>query len=214
MIWYPCTVATLSRRLRDVIEDYFDQTTDLGSSHPLIESRLHDFGYRGCTTPDQAVIGGSAHLLNFTGTDTMSAAYYTQARALLVLISEADASCDEQFHLNEGEPIGNSIPATEHSVMMAWDSEKSAVLNMIERFGNGTFACVLDSYDYTHALEHLLPSIAKEKLKRGGFMVLRPDSGDPTDAILKVTPAAVTPRDVTSHAGTQSGGFGVWIARQ
>lgn len=78
MVWYPTTVATLSRRVRDVIEDYFEATADQGLHHPLIDSRLHDFGFRGCTTVDQSVIGGCAHLLNFTGTDTMSAAYYAQ----------------------------------------------------------------------------------------------------------------------------------------
>lgn len=80
MIWYPCTVATLSRRVRNVIEDFFIKTTDLGLNHFLLDSRLHDFGFRGCTTPDQAIIGGCAHLLNFEGTDTMPAAYYAQVR--------------------------------------------------------------------------------------------------------------------------------------
>lgn len=42
-------------------------------------SRLHDFGCRGCTCAEQTVLGGVAHLLNFDGTDTMSAAYYAQA---------------------------------------------------------------------------------------------------------------------------------------
>lgn len=41
-----------------------------------------------------------------------------------------------------------SIPATEHSVMTAWPSEEDAILNMIKHFGDGVFACVLDSYDY------------------------------------------------------------------
>lgn len=33
---------------------------------------------RGCTCVEQSVLGGLAHLLNFKGTDTMSAAYYGQ----------------------------------------------------------------------------------------------------------------------------------------
>jgi len=172
MVWYPTTVATLSRRTRDVIEDFFKATTELSLQHPLIESRLHDFGFRGCTTVDQAVIGGCAHLLNFTGTDTMAAAYYAQ------------------FELNDGEPVGSSIPATEHSVMTAWDSEKSAVLRMIHLYGEGLFACVMDSYDYVRALENLLPAIAKKKVEKGGFMVLRPDSGDPAEAVVQALRAA------------------------
>ena len=53
-----------------------------------------------------------------------------------------------QFALNGGRPVGASIPATEHSVMTAWLSERQAIENMIDRFGTGFFACVMDSYDY------------------------------------------------------------------
>ena len=50
----------------------------LGAGSPLLPSRLHDFGMRGCCTMEQSVLGGVAHLLNFDGSDTMSAAYYAQ----------------------------------------------------------------------------------------------------------------------------------------
>ncbi len=33
---------------------------------------------RGCTSVEQSVLGGCAHLLSFVGSDTMSAAYYAQ----------------------------------------------------------------------------------------------------------------------------------------
>ncbi len=57
-----------------------------------------------------------------------------------------------QYHLNEGRPIGTSIPATEHSVMTAWPDEEGAMKNQIEHFGHSLFACVMDSYDYDNAL--------------------------------------------------------------
>lgn len=56
--------------------------------------------------------------------------------------------------------------------------------NLIAKFGDGVFACVMDSYDYAQALSRLLPVIAAEKTTRGGFLVLRPDSGDPVDTVL------------------------------
>ena len=59
------------------------------------------------------------------------------------------------------------------------------MLQEIKKFGTGVFACVLDSFDYVNALEKILPSIAKQKVEAGGFMVLRPDSGDPVDSVLK-----------------------------
>lgn len=44
-----------------------------------------------------------------------------------------------------------------HSVMTCWPTESGAVLNMIEHFGSGIFATVMDSYDYTAALNQVLP---------------------------------------------------------
>lgn len=101
-VWYPVCVATLSRRCKDSIAAAFEASVDAGAASPLLSSRLHDFGFRGCTCVEQSVIGGVAHLLSFDGTDTLSAAYYAQ------------------FALNEGRPVGMSIPATEHSVMTSW----------------------------------------------------------------------------------------------
>jgi hypothetical protein len=41
--------------------------------------------------------------------------------------------------------------------MTCWPTEAGAVLNMIEHFGTGAFATVMDSYDYTAALNQILP---------------------------------------------------------
>ncbi len=101
-----------------------------------------------------------------------------------------------QFHLNGGRPVGSSIPATEHSVMTAWDTEEEAILNGIEHFGAGLFACVMDSYDYDKALNEVLPKIADAKIKRGGTIVLRPDSGDPVE---QVHPSAICVHNNTSR---------------
>jgi len=104
MVWYPSTVATLSRRAKDIIQAAFERSVDGGAASPLLGSRLHDFGFRGCTCVEQSVIGGVAHLLNFDGSDTMSAAYYAQ------------------FTLNGGRPVAQSIPASEHRRARGWSS--------------------------------------------------------------------------------------------
>ena len=100
-LWYGTNVATLSRRARDTIERAFVKSVD-DSAAFLLESRLHDFGFRGATGVEASVVGGCGHLLNFRGSDTMSAAYYAQ------------------FELNNGKPVAQSVPATEHSVMTSW----------------------------------------------------------------------------------------------
>ncbi|KND00414.1 uncharacterized protein SPPG_04737 [Spizellomyces punctatus DAOM BR117] len=165
MVWYPSTVATLSRRSRDVIEAAYERSVD-EDGYWTLNSRLHDFGFRACTSVEQSIIGGCAHLLNFEGTDTLSAAFYAQ------------------FRLNDGKPVATSIPATEHSVMTAYPTEKEAIIQLLDKFGTGVCACVMDSYDYVNALDNVLPIIAKHKLEKGGFLVLRPDSGDPVEVVL------------------------------
>lgn len=73
--------------------------------------------------------------------------------------------------------------------MTAWPTERAAIVNMIDHFGSGLFAIVMDSYDFTRALEEVLPSIRSEKVAKGGYMVLRPDSGDPVATVLQVRDA-------------------------
>jgi len=171
MVWYPSCVATLSRYCKDLFAAAFAHSVD-DDLYFLLDSRLHDFGFRGCTCVEQSVLGGAAHLLNFGGSDTMSACYHVQ------------------YHLNAGRPVGTSIPATEHSVMTAWPNEEAALLNEIELYGTSLFACVMDSYDYDNALDVVLPNVAEKVKEKGGTIVLRPDSGEPLEQVLKGLKAA------------------------
>lgn len=174
-VWYPTTVATLSRRVKDLIVAAFDLSVDT-DHYNLIEAKLHDFGMRGCTSVEQTIIGCCAHLLNFFGTDTLPGAYYAQ------------------FNLNNGKPVAQSIPASEHSVMTCGGAagEKTAIDNLISKFGTGggVFSVVMDSYDYTAALYDLLPQVQLHHINSGGHIVLRPDSGDPIEAVLMGLDAA------------------------
>jgi len=118
-VWYPSTVATLSRRTKDLIADAFDETVDPETSF-LLDSRLHDFGFRGCTCVEQSILGGTAHLLNFTGSDTMSAAFYAQ-----YYLNNGDESHTLEIHIhitlavtlqfNEHSPMGSA-----NFVVEAW----------------------------------------------------------------------------------------------
>ena len=40
------------------------------------------------------------------------------------------------------------------------------------------------------ALSDVVPAIAQQKIEKGGFMILRPDSGDPVEAVLDALHAA------------------------
>eukprot|EP00179_Madagascaria_erythrocladioides_P026307 CAMPEP_0198337530 /NCGR_PEP_ID=MMETSP1450-20131203/28694_1 /TAXON_ID=753684 ORGANISM="Madagascaria erythrocladiodes, Strain CCMP3234" /NCGR_SAMPLE_ID=MMETSP1450 /ASSEMBLY_ACC=CAM_ASM_001115 /LENGTH=510 /DNA_ID=CAMNT_0044042349 /DNA_START=74 /DNA_END=1602 /DNA_ORIENTATION=- len=185
-MWYPSNVATLSRRSRDLFEAAFDKSVD-DAQRFLVDSRLHDFGFRGAAGLESSVLGGCAHLLSFRGSDTMSACYYAQ------------------FELNGGKPVAQSVPATEHSVMTAWPTEEAAIRNMIKHFGKGIFACVLDSYDYQNCLDNVLPKIKEAQQAAGGMITMRPDSGDPKDAVL----AGLRAAEKTFGATTNAKGFKV-----
>jgi len=68
-VWYPITVATLSRAIKQVIGKALVRSGDPS----LLPFKLHDFGFRGVSSKESAAIGGAAHLLNFLGTDTLAA---------------------------------------------------------------------------------------------------------------------------------------------
>ena len=170
MVWYPSTVATLSRYTKELIRKAFEVSVD-ASNYGLLEYKLHDFGFRACTCVEQGVIGGKAHLLNFRGTDTMVAGY------------------SAQFKDNGGRPVGTSVPASEHSVMTSWRSESLAIANLLEVYaGEPIVSCVMDSYDYDEALATLLPPPAAQQQQQ--TFVIRPDSGNAVDQVLKALKAA------------------------
>ena len=49
---------------------------------------------------------------------------------------------------------------------------------------------VSEAGPFLQALSVVLPAVAQEKVDGGGFMVLRPDSGDPVEAVLMALEAA------------------------
>ncbi|KAJ1918875.1 hypothetical protein H4219_002325 [Mycoemilia scoparia] len=165
MCWYPSTVATLSRKVRTILEKGFEQSVD-EENYGMISGMLNDFGFRGCACVEQSILGGMAHLLNFDGTDNLPAAFCAQ------------------YEFNSGKPVGTTVPATEHSVMTAHKTELGALQRAIAEYGDGVMSCVMDSYDYARALSELLPVVKEQKLAKGGVLVIRPDSGDPVEAVL------------------------------
>ncbi|XP_076469668.1 nicotinamide phosphoribosyltransferase-like [Babylonia areolata] len=168
-VWYPMTVATNSRAQKEIIARYLDETADNLDALPF---KLHDFGFRGSTSVEAAGIGGVAHLVNFKGTDTIAA------------ISTARA-----FY---GCPMaGHSIPAAEHSTITTWgkDGESEAFKNMLTKFPTGFVAVVSDSYDLWNACENVWGKELKDLIvsrKEKGTLVVRPDSGDPPEVVVKV----------------------------
>lgn len=168
-IWYPSTVATNSREIKKIIKGYLEETADDLSGLPF---KLHDFGARGVSSEESAALGGMAHLVNFKGTDTLSALvgasrYYGERMA------------------------GFSIPAAEHSTITSWGkpNEEKAYANMVEQFGGKgkLLAVVSDSYNiYDAVRKWLLNPLLKQVKDSGSCVVIRPDSGNPLEVVLKI----------------------------
>lgn len=165
-VWYSSTVATQSRSMKQILLKYLQETGDPAG----LAFKLHDFGFRGVTCPEQAAIGGASHLINFQGTDTTVG---------LVLA--------RKFY--KAKMPGFSIPAAEHSTITSWgeDHEVDAMRNMLEQYPDGFMACVSDSFDIYRACAEYWGTQLKDKvLARDGVLVVRPDSGDPPTVVNKV----------------------------
>ncbi|MGP9558202.1 nicotinate phosphoribosyltransferase [Psychrobacter sp. AOP7-A1-24] len=167
-IWYPSTVASVSHYCKDIIRQALEKSADNTESLPF---RLHDFGSRGASSQETVALGSLAHLVNFAGTDSMTA---------LIAASR-------WYEMSDDMPAF-SIPAAEHSTMTAWgrDGETAAFHNMIEQFGgeDKAFSVVSDSYDLWNAIDNIWGDALKEEVKNmGGTLVIRPDSGEPTKVV-------------------------------
>jgi nicotinamide phosphoribosyltransferase len=164
-VWYPITVATISREIKKVIKNYHTTTgSDLGG----LLFKLHDFGYRGVSSEESAAIGGAAHLVNFRGSDTLAAFPFI-----------------EENYGYTAMP-GFSIPATEHSNITSWgkENEEAAYRNVLRQYPDGIVACVSDSYDLQNAASNLWgDKLRLEVLERDGILVIRPDSGKPEQVV-------------------------------
>ena len=167
-VWYPVTVATRSREVKKIIKRYLEET----GTPDDVYFKLHDFGARGVSSFESAEIGGLAHLVNFKGTDTLSA------------IMAARKYYDENM-------AGFSIPAAEHSTITCWgkENESKAYANMIKQFSgeDKLVAVVSDSYDIFNACENIWGDELKDEvINNGGTVIVRPDSGDPVEVVQEV----------------------------
>lgn len=167
-LWYPITVATLSQHIRETILQFLKLTAEDPENEILF--KLHDFGARGVSSYDSAVLGGMAHLVNFRGSDTIAAAIGLR----------------DYYGQNFG--WARSIPAAEHSTITSWgrENEIDAYRNMLERFAHpgAAVAIVSDSYDLYGAIENIWGGALRQQVvESGAAVIIRPDSGDPEEVV-------------------------------
>ena len=167
-LWYPITIASKSRAVKEMLKGYWDRTSDNPEG---IEFAFHNFGDRGSSSVESAAIGGVAHLTQFKGTDNFNC---------LNLVKEYYP-----------EYQGFSIVASEHSTVTSWgrEGEFDFYENYLETFKDKPMiACVMDSYDIYKAVDFVAIGKMKDKIESNDYpiFVIRPDSGEPIEVIGKI----------------------------
>lgn len=169
LVWYPTTIATNSRHIKEICKTYHELTSD--APIETIDFQVHDFGFRGVSSVESAGIGDAGHLVSFMGTDTLMGIDVIQ-----------------QVYEYTKMPAF-SIPASEHSTMtlLGREGEPDQMERMLDQYPTGLVACVSDSYDIMNAVNNIWGDKLRDKiLNRDGRLVIRPDSGDPVITTQKI----------------------------
>lgn len=166
-VWQPMTSATTSFYFRELLDKWAVKTT---GSTAGVEFQGHDFSFRGMAGEEAASASAAGHLLNFKGSDSLSAINFV-----------------EHNYDGENGMILGSVPATEHSVMCAGgndeNDEQATYERILKLYPEGIVSVVSDTWDLWNVLTNILPNLKEQILARDGKLVIRPDSGDPVDIL-------------------------------
>lgn len=170
-VWYPSSVATLSKYIKKDLITWGEKTCDNLNHIPY---QVHDFAMRSVKSPEAGGFGGSGHLLNFLGTDTVSAIEYLN-----------------QYYNSGYEGVAYSVFATEHNTMMYLgpEGEEYLVGKALDENPTDIVSIVADTFNIYNFVENIVGKTYKQRiLDREGVFVVRPDS---------VTPDHPTKKEIT-----------------
>lgn len=173
-LWGPMTSATIAFEYKRILTQ---AAIDTGAPVDFVPLQAHDFSFRGMSSRETAMKMGMGHLTSFIGTDTVPAIAYAK---------------DIYGTTDENDPIGVSVPATEHSVMCMGtkDGEIETFRRLInELYPTGIVSIVSDTWDFWQVVTEYLPKLKDDIMARKpnaiglNKVVIRPDSGDPVHII-------------------------------
>ena len=176
VIWQAITSATIADQYKRLLVSYAEKTS---SCPDFVQWQGHDFSMRGMSSVETGSVSGAAHLLSFTGTDTITAISFLE----------------EYYGANiESELIAGSVSATEHATMCAGgcENEFETYDRLIsEIYPSGIVSIVSDTWDYWNTITNILPSLKEKIMSRDGKVVIRPDSGDPVKIVTGYFPKSI-----------------------
>jgi nicotinamide phosphoribosyltransferase len=167
-VWYMSTIASqgleLYQNMLFFYSNYSDNPGNIGFS-------LNDFGQRGATSYESAMMGGLGHLVYFQGTDNVAALrgarYYYNA-----------------------DIAGYSVPASEHSLQCSFgkDNQSAYLKKMLDTYAkpNAIVSIVLDGYDVYRESQLLCTEFKQQIIDSNAKVVFRPDSGDMFEVVPKL----------------------------
>jgi nicotinamide phosphoribosyltransferase len=167
-VWGMCTSATTAHQYKKILTEYALATD---GSTEFVNWQGHDFSFRGMFGAEAAAMSGAAHLLSFTGTDTIPAIDFLE--------DYYGANSDQEL-------VGGSVAATEHSVMCAggMDNELETFRRLIQDiYPDGIVSIVSDSWDFWQVMTDFTVKLKEQILARNGKVVFRPDTGCPVKMI-------------------------------
>jgi len=175
-VWATSERATLMRHWLDYNKALVKECTSAYLDDPTIlflaQLQTHDFGDRAGSCPQESERLGLAQLTSHFGTDTCAAAYIA-------------------WKLNGKKPVGSSIKALAHRIVMGFPKEFQAYEALFNSEPAAFTSHVGDTNNFFRAVDNYLLPLAKKAASTGGVIVARPDSGDPTEQLLYVFNAAV-----------------------
>lgn len=165
-IWFPMTAATIAYNLRtNVVNPWYDKTVD---DDVVRSGACGDFSMRGMTSPESAPLADAGHLLSFSSTATVPSIPWLR-----------------NFY-NATGVFAKGTPSTEHSVMESYTpaNEFECYRHLIEDvMPSGPLSIVSDTWNLWNVLIDYMPRLKNSIMKRNGKVIIRPDSGDPTDIL-------------------------------
>ena len=175
--WLPITSATTAYNFKKLLTSWAEETSD---SPEFVQWQGHDFSMRGMSSFESCQVSGGAHLLSFTGSDSIPAICFLEK------YYGADVT---------KELISGSVAASEHSIQCTYfdngDNENLYIQGMLDAVPNGIVSIVADGYDYWKLISENLITFKDKILSRNGKVVIRPDSGDPVKIVSGYFPKEV-----------------------
>ena len=201
--WYGTTVATNAHSIKKIVKENAQKTW---RNDAFIDYHLHNFGARGGSSLESEIISSMAHAISFSGSDSMQAnkaifELYEQPNV------KNYKELIELLKLKQPTGYVSSVIASEHSVSCSNSNYENRddyaiavkMLDILEeeinkKEQNGEYfkdtgiqtivSIVSDTYDIYRFVDKYLGQFLKDRIEklaeRGGKIVVRPDSGDPT----------------------------------